>query len=43
MNNKLTVYLADDHTFVRKGMVRLLRTFKRIGDVMDAADGRELL
>jgi two-component system, NarL family, response regulator DegU len=41
--NKLTVYLADDHTFVRKGMSRLLHTFDRIGEVKDAANGKALL
>ncbi|MBL7856291.1 MAG: response regulator transcription factor [Cyclobacteriaceae bacterium] len=42
-HEKLTVYLADDHTIVRKGMVRLLKTFQRVGVVMDAANGKELI
>jgi two-component system, NarL family, response regulator DegU len=40
---KLKIYLADDHTFVRKGMIRLLKTFERIGDIKDAANGKELI
>lgn len=43
MNSPIRVYLADDHPVVRKGMARLLKTFPRIKDVMDAANGRELL
>jgi two-component system, NarL family, response regulator DegU len=39
---KLKIYIADDHTFVRKGMIRLLNTFERIGDVKEAANGKEL-
>lgn len=42
-NKKLRVYLAEDHTVVRKGMVRLLTTFNRVGEVMDAANGKELI
>lgn len=40
---KINIYLADDHTFVRKGMIRLLNTFERTGMVKEAADGRELI
>lgn len=40
---KLTIYIADDHTFVRKGMIRLLNTFHRVGEIKEAADGHELL
>jgi len=43
MREDLTVYLADDHTVVRKGMVRLLKTFKRVKVVKDAGNGKELL
>jgi DNA-binding NarL/FixJ family response regulator len=39
----LKIYIADDHTFVRKGMIRLLNTFERIGDVKEAANGKELI
>jgi two-component system, NarL family, response regulator DegU len=40
---KLKVYIADDHTFVRKGMTRLLNTFSRIGEVNEASNGKELI
>jgi two-component system response regulator DegU len=40
---KLTIYLADDHTFVRKGMIRLLNTFARVGAVNEAENGRDLI
>lgn len=41
--NKLRTYIADDHTFVRKGMIRLLNTFERIGEVKEASNGNELI
>lgn len=41
--SKLKIYIADDHTFVRKGMIRLLNTFERVGDVKEAANGKELI
>jgi len=37
------VYLADDHTVVRKGMVRLLKTFRRVGVVEEVPNGKELI
>jgi len=40
---KLTIYIADDHTFVRKGMTRLLNTFQRICEVKEASNGQELI
>jgi two-component system response regulator DegU len=40
---KMTIYIADDHTFVRKGMTRLLNTFHRVGEVKEAANGHELI
>jgi two-component system, NarL family, response regulator DegU len=43
MNNKLKVYIADDHTLFRKAMVKLLKTFKRVAEVKDAENGKELL
>lgn len=43
MRESLTVYLADDHTVVRKGMLRLLKTFQRVKEVKEAANGKELL
>jgi len=42
-NKKINVYLADDHNVVRKGMIRLLGTFSRVGKVKEAANGKELL
>ena len=41
--SKLKVYIADDHTFVRKGMIRLLNTFQRIGEIKEASSGKELI
>lgn len=41
--SELKIYIADDHTFVRKGMIRLLNTFERIGDVKEASNGKELI
>ena len=41
--SKLSVYIADDHTFVRKGMIRLLNTFHRIGEIKEAVNGKELI
>ncbi len=43
MKNNLLVYLADDHTVVRKGMSRLLSTFSRVGYVREASNGKELI
>ena len=41
--NKVTVYLADDHNIVRKAMQRLLSTFSNISVVKEAGNGKELL
>jgi len=43
MNNKLKVYIADDHTLFRKAMVNLLRSFRQVSEVKDAENGKELL
>ncbi len=43
MKNNQLVYLADDHTVVRKGMIRLLKTFSRVGQVDEASNGKELI
>lgn len=40
---KLSIGVADDHTFVRKGMIRLLNTFEHVGEVKEFANGRELI
>ncbi|MFN9500595.1 MAG: response regulator [Chryseotalea sp.] len=42
IEKKISVYIADDHTFVRVSMIRLLKTFKRVGIVKEAANGKEL-
>jgi Response regulator containing a CheY-like receiver domain and an HTH DNA-binding domain len=41
--NKIKVYLADDHNVVRKGMIRLLSTFDRVGEIKDAGNGKDLI
>src|SRR5258708_15624927 len=43
MKNKLKVYIADDHTVVRNGMIRLLKTFDRIHVLKEAANGKDLI
>ncbi len=43
IRNKLTVYLADDHNVVRKGMTRLLTTFNRVNNVKEAINGKMLI
>src|SRR5678810_233615 len=43
MKDSLKVYIADDHTVVRSGMIRLLKTFRRIGALKEAANGKELI
>lgn len=43
MSEKLTVYIADDHTIFRKAMVSLLQSFTRVQQVKDAENGKELL
>jgi two-component system, NarL family, response regulator DegU len=40
---KFNVYLADDHTIVRSGMMRLMSTFSRVGEMKEACNGKELL
>lgn len=43
MPNKLTIYIADDQTLFRKGMVRLLKSFSFAEVVKDAANGKEII
>lgn len=43
MKQKLSVYIADDHTLFRKAMVNLIKTFEHVGEVKDAENGKELL
>ena len=40
---KWTVYIADDQTLFRKGMSRLVRSFKHVDTVRTASNGKELL
>lgn len=39
----ITLYLADDHTLFRKGLIRLIQSFKRIDFIREAANGSELI
>lgn len=41
--DKITVYIADDQTLFRKGMSRLVKTFKSVDQVKEAGNGKELL
>jgi DNA-binding NarL/FixJ family response regulator len=43
MTNKILLYLADDHNIVRRGMARLLKTFSRVDEVFEVANGKELI
>lgn len=43
MRNEIIVYLADDHNLVRKSMARLLKTFSRVVEISEAANGKELI
>src|SRR5262245_10909668 len=43
MQNKLKIFIADDHTLFRKAVVNMLQTFDRVGEVKDAENGKELL
>ena len=43
MQSKLKIYIADDHNIVRKGMARLLKTFSRVEEVQESANGKELI
>ncbi len=43
MNNKLKVYLVDDHSLFREGLHFLLSSSKYIEEVKEAKNGREFL
>jgi DNA-binding NarL/FixJ family response regulator len=43
MKDKVKVFIADDHTVVRSGMIRLLKTFHRIDALKEASNGKELI
>jgi DNA-binding NarL/FixJ family response regulator len=40
---KIRLYVADDHILFRKGLIRLIQSFNRIGEIKEAANGRELI
>lgn len=40
---KINLYIADDHTLFRKGLIRLIQSFKRVGTIKEAINGRELI
>ncbi|HYD20257.1 MAG TPA: response regulator transcription factor [Flavipsychrobacter sp.] len=40
---KITVALADDHTMFRRGLISILKPYKNIEVVYDAANGQEML
>ncbi|NOT75126.1 MAG: response regulator transcription factor [Cyclobacteriaceae bacterium] len=41
--HKINLLIADDHRLFRKAMVRLLKTFDRIGEVWEAENGKECI
>lgn len=43
MTNKISLYIADDHNIVRRGMARLLKSFDRVQEVVEASNGKELI
>lgn len=43
MMKDITVYLADDHTLFRRGMIRLLQSFDCISYLDEAENGRKLI
>ncbi|HEX5169190.1 MAG TPA: response regulator transcription factor [Cyclobacteriaceae bacterium] len=40
---KIRLYVADDHVLFRKGLIRLIQSFRRIGEIKEASNGRELI
>lgn len=40
---RIDLCLADDHQIFRKAMIRLLKTFDRVGEICEAANGEECL
>lgn len=43
MENKIRIAIADDHNLFRKGIAALLSDFDFIGEVTEAANGKELI
>jgi DNA-binding NarL/FixJ family response regulator len=42
-SSKIRLYVADDHILFRKGLIRLIQSFKRIREIQEAANGKELI
>ena len=40
---RIDICIVDDHNLFRKAMVRLLKTFRRVGQVWEAQHGKELV
>lgn len=40
---KIDICVVDDHQIFRKAMIRLLKTFERVGKVVDAENGKQCL
>lgn len=43
MDKKISICITDDHRLFRKAMMRLLATFARVGEVVEAGNGKECL
>ncbi|QSE98175.1 response regulator transcription factor [Fulvivirga lutea] len=41
--SKWTIYIADDQTLFRKGMARLVKSFRSVKEVKEASNGKEML
>lgn len=41
--SKIRVYLADDHMLFRKGLIRLIQSFRRVGEIRESSNGKELI
>ncbi len=41
--SRINICIVDDHNLFRKAMVRLLKTFKRIQEVTEAQNGKDLI
>ena len=42
-NNKILIAIADDHTMFRLGLMALLKNYKEVEVIFDAANGQELI
>src|SRR5258708_3358692 len=41
--DKINVCIVDDHNLFRKAMINLIKVFPRVGEVTEAANGREFI